>query len=67
MSGTENRIAIARQDYNEAAEDIIRAIRRFPTNIIANIFGFERVDYFEAQEGVENVPKLDFSKNDNKI
>lgn len=62
LSGTENRIAVARQDYNEAARRYNSAIRRFPTNIIANIFGFERVDYFEAQAGAENVPKVDFSK-----
>ncbi len=62
LSGTENRIAVARQDYNEIARRYNSAIRRFPTNIIANMFGFERVDYFEAREGVENAPKVDFSK-----
>lgn len=62
LSGTENRIAVARQDYNEAARRYNSAIRRFPTNIIANIFGFERVDYFEAQAGAENVPRVDFSE-----
>jgi len=62
LSGTENRIAVARQDYNEAARKYNSAIRRFPSNIIASMFGFERVDYFKAQEGVENAPKVDFSK-----
>jgi len=62
LSGTENRIAVARQDYNEAARRYNSAIRRFPANIIANMFGFERVEYFKAQEDAKDVPKVDFSK-----
>jgi len=62
LAGTENRIAVARQDYNETARKYNATIRRFPTNIIASIFGFERVDYFEAQEEATEVPKVDFSE-----
>ncbi len=62
LSGTENRIAVARRDYNEAATRYNSTIRRFPTNIIASIFGFEKVEYFKAQEGAQEVPKVDFSK-----
>ena len=58
LAGTENRIATARRDYNEAARVYNTSIRRFPTNIIANIFGFERVDYFEASEEARENPDV---------
>ena len=61
LEGTENRIAIARQDYNEAATAYNTKRRRFPASIISNIFGFEAQPYFEASEGVEQVPLVDFS------
>lgn len=55
LAGTENRIATARRDYNEAARDFNTSIRRFPTNLFAGLFGFEKADYFEAsEEGREN-------------
>lgn len=62
LAGTENRISTARNDYNEAAKDYNAAIRKFPKNLIAGMFGFEKADYFEAAEGSENVPTVDFSK-----
>lgn len=62
LSGTENRIAVARRDYNETAREYNTATRRFPGKFIANMLGFERVSYFEAQEGVKDVPQVDFSK-----
>lgn len=58
LAGTENRIATARRDYNEVARDYNTTIRRFPTNIIAGIFGFERADYFEASEESREVPDV---------
>ncbi len=58
LAGTENRIAIARRDYNEAARSYNTSIRRFPTNIIAGIFGFERAQYFEASEDARQVPDV---------
>ena len=62
LSGTENRIAVARRDYNETAREYNTATRRFPGKFIAGMLGFERVSYFEAEEGVKDVPQVDFSK-----
>ena len=50
LEGTENRIAVARKDYNDAVTKINASIRRFPTNIIASIFGIESREYFEINE-----------------
>lgn len=61
LSGTENRIAVARKDYNDAAKSYNTAIRKFPKNIIASLFGFEKADYFEAAEGTDKVPEVSFS------
>lgn len=58
LAGTENRIAVARRDYNEVARDYNTSIRRFPTNIIAGMFGFERVEYFEASEDARRAPDV---------
>ncbi len=60
LSGTENRIATARKDYNAAAKEYNVAIKKFPKNIIAGIFGFSQADYFEAQAGTESVPQVSF-------
>lgn len=55
LSGTENRIANARRSYNEASKDFNTSIRKFPTNIVAKMFGFNSFDYFETtEEGREN-------------
>lgn len=60
LEGTENRISVARQDFNRAAETYNRAVRRFPANLVAGLFGFERKPYFEASEGSERVPQVQF-------
>ena len=60
LEGTENRIATARNDYNSAAKEYNTKIRKFPSNIFAGVFGFEKVDYFEAQEGAEQNPEVSF-------
>ena len=60
LSGTENRIATARRDYNEAAKAYNTEIRTFPKVIFAKLFGFDKADYFEAQEGAENAPQVNF-------
>ncbi|MDR1726253.1 MAG: LemA family protein [Bacteroidales bacterium] len=60
LEGTENRIAVERQRFSEVVGDFNASIRRFPTNIVANLFGFERKVYFEAQKGAENAPKVEF-------
>lgn len=60
LEGTENRIATARKDYNDSAKEYNTNIRKFPKSIIASIFGFEKVEYFEAQDGTENAPTVEF-------
>ncbi len=60
LAGTENRIAVARTDYNEVAKKYNAMIRRFPKNIIAGLFGFDAVDYFSASSGAEKVPQVSF-------
>lgn len=60
LEGTENRITTERMKFNETAKEYNTLIRRFPKSIIASIFGFERKGYFEAQEGAENAPKIEF-------
>lgn len=60
LSGTENRIATARKDYNESARDYNYNIKKFPKNIIASMFSFESFEYFEASEGAQNVPQVSF-------
>ncbi|WP_373897702.1 LemA family protein [Haloimpatiens sp. FM7315] len=61
LEGTENRITIARGDYNEAVKSYNVAIRRFPSSIVAGVFGFDKKDYYKAENGAKEVPKVDFS------
>ncbi len=60
LEGTENRITVERRKFNEMAQSYNKRIRTFPRNVIANMFGFERKAYFEAAEGAEQVPKVEF-------
>ena len=60
LEGTENRISVARRDYNEAARKYNTSLRSFPKNILAGMFGFEKKAYFEAQEGNEQAPTVQF-------
>lgn len=60
LEGTENRIATERMKFNQAVKDYNTNIRRFPANIIASAFGFEKKGYFEAQAGAETAPKVEF-------
>lgn len=60
LEGTENRIATARRDYNEAVQQFNTSIRRFPTSIIAGMFGFEKAPLFQASESAASVPEVDF-------
>ena len=53
-------MSLARKDYNDAAKSYNSSVRRFPKNIIAGMFGFEKVEYFEAQAGSESVPQVSF-------
>lgn len=58
LAGSENRIAVARKDYNEAVKEYNNKIIKFPANIFANIFGFEKADYFEADADSYEVPDV---------
>ena len=60
LEGTENRITVARNNFNEVARKFNTMIRRFPTNIIANMMNAEKRPYFEAIEGAEQAPKVQF-------
>ena len=60
LEGTENRINTARRDFNEAAKGFNTEIRRFPKNILAGMFGFEKKAYFEAEKGAEKAPEVQF-------
>ncbi|MBR4964607.1 MAG: LemA family protein [Alistipes sp.] len=60
LEGTENRISTERRKYNESVREYNTALRRFPTNIIAGLFGFEKMEMFEAQEGAEIAPVVEF-------
>ena len=60
LEGTENRITVERQKFNETAKDYNQYIRKFPRNIIASMFDFEKVGYFKAQAGAETAPKVEF-------
>lgn len=60
LEGTENRIAVERKKFNEAVRAYNTYVRQFPKNLWANMFGFEQKPYFEASEGAETVPSVEF-------
>jgi LemA protein len=60
LEGTENRIKVERDKYNAAVADYNNAVRRFPANFWAGIFGFDRKTPFEADQGAQNAPKVEF-------
>ena len=60
LEGTENRIATERRNFNQAAQDYNTQIRRFPSNLFAGIFGFDKKAYFQADEGAEKAPEVKF-------
>lgn len=63
LEGTENRIAIERQRYNEAVRNYDTAVRRFPGNLVAGMFGFQPSEaYFESDAKAKEAPKVDFSR-----
>ena len=57
LAGCENRIQTERERFNEVAKVYNQSVRRFPSNIIANMFGFEKRPYFEAEVGAEKAPE----------
>ena len=66
LEGTENRIAVERNKFNEVAREYNTKRRTFPTNIIAAIFNFGDKPYFQAQEGADKAPKVDFGTSEGK-
>jgi len=61
LEGTENRIAVERRKFNESARSFNTYIRSFPKNLYANMFGFEKKAYFEAEKGAEKAPQVSFN------
>lgn len=60
LEGTENRIAVARKDFNDAVKEYNSYIRKFPNNLFSGMFGFEKKAYFEAEEGSDKAPEVKF-------
>ncbi len=60
LEGTENRIAVERKRFNDLSQEYNTLIRSFPKNIWANLFGFEKKVYFEAEQGAEKAPEVKF-------
>ncbi len=60
LEGTENRISVARDKFNATVQDYNTYIRKFPKNIVANMFDFEKKGYFEAEAGSEQAPEVAF-------
>jgi LemA protein len=66
LEGTENRIKVARNDFNAAVKDYNISVRTFPSNIFAGMFGFREKGAFEAEQGTDKAPKVDFSTKPNQ-
>ncbi|WP_419865713.1 LemA family protein [Bacillus dakarensis] len=64
LSGTENRISVARKDYNDQVAEYNKRVKRFPGVIIANITGFDEKEYFEADPSAQTAPEVNFGGND---
>ncbi|HEY1166214.1 MAG TPA: LemA family protein [Chitinophaga sp.] len=60
LEGTENRITVARNDFNDAVNGYNSSVRSFPNNLIAGVAGFQQKGYFQAQPGSESAPKVQF-------
>lgn len=60
LAGTENRLAVARMRYNEVVQSYNTTVKKFPTNIMAKVFGFQERPYFQAPEGAKEAPKVQF-------
>jgi len=60
LEGTENRITVERQKFNQSAQTYNTFIRTFPKNVFAGMFGFEKKAYFEAEKGAEKAPQVNF-------
>jgi LemA protein len=65
LAGTENRLSVARQDYNEVVSNYNKKVKRMPGSIVASIFGFDQKEYFKADANAKDAPVVDF-KGDGK-
>lgn len=63
LAGTENRLAVAREDYNNEVQQFNKHVKRFPGNLMAGMFGFEQKEYFKATAGADKAPSIDFSQS----
>ena len=63
LSGTENRIAVARMDYNDQVTVYNKKVKQFPGRLVASIFGFDQKELFKADNAAKEVPKVDFEGN----
>ena len=63
LAGTENRIAVARKDYNDTVKNYNKAIKSFPKNMLASMCGFDEAEYFEAKESSNEVPNVSFKED----
>ncbi len=60
LEGTENRISVARKNYNTAVKVYNTSVQQFPRNLVAGMFNFEQMPYYEAEEGAEKAPEVSF-------
>lgn len=60
LAGTENRIKVSRNDFNNAVKTYNKSVKSFPSNLVAGLFGFEPRDYFQADAGAEKAPEVKF-------
>jgi LemA protein len=60
LAGTENRIGVERGRYNTLVQEYNTSIRRFPTNLLASVFGFDAREYFKSVSGADTVPRVQF-------
>ncbi|MFA6255567.1 MAG: LemA family protein [Candidatus Absconditabacterales bacterium] len=67
LEGTENRITVERKNFNDAVNTLNIYIRRFPANIVASVFGFEKALQFEAKEGADVAPTVDFGATSTSV
>ncbi|MFK5707767.1 LemA family protein [Lysinibacillus boronitolerans] len=63
LAGTENRLAVAREDYNNEVQQFNKHVKRFPGNLMAGMFGFEQKEYFKAAAGADKAPSIDFNQS----
>ncbi|MDP1394398.1 LemA family protein [Lysinibacillus capsici] len=63
LAGTENRLAVAREDYNNEVQQFNKHVKRFPGNLMAGMFDFEQKEYFKATAGADKAPSIDFSQS----